>query len=192
METSVSGSPAAETEYEWFAFRVRPKHEKSVGLQLQEKRQECFLPLVRHERKWGNRLTAVDLPLLPGYIFCRSHRFGFLPILKTPGIVNVLRAGATPVSVPEPEIEALRTAIAAKAPMEACPFVAAGQIVQVERGPLAGLSGIVVEVKNAKRLVLSVTLLQRSVLVHLDSESLKVEHAQGAVKAPVRSYSAMY
>jgi transcription antitermination factor NusG len=168
MNANAPISPPAEPAQQWYAFSVRSRHEKSVGVQLEEKQETLFLPLVRQERRWGSRLASVDMPLLPGYIFCRSHRFGLLPILKTPGIIDVLRAGTTPVPVPHEEIEALQSAIAARMSMEACPFVTIGQTVRIERGALAGLSGIVVDVKSTKRLVLSVTLLQRSVLVQLD------------------------
>jgi transcription antitermination factor NusG len=153
---------------EWFAFRVRPRHEKSTALQLREKREEYFLPLIREKRKWANRVTHVDLPLFPGYIFCRSQRFGLLPILKTPGVIDVLRAGASPVPVPEDEIMGLKKAIAASVRMEACPYIDAGQKVDIQEGPLAGLNGIVIEVRKSRRLVLSVTLLRRSVLVELE------------------------
>jgi transcription antitermination factor NusG len=163
---------AANISREWFAFRVRPRHEKTAALQLGEKNEEYFLPLVREKRKWGNRVAHVDLPLIPGYVFCRSHRFGLLPILKVPGVIDVLRAGTSPVPVPEEEINALKTAVAASVQIEACPYIDVGQKVLIRRGPLAGLTGIVIEVSKSKRLVLSVTLLRRSVLVHLEADAL--------------------
>jgi transcriptional antiterminator NusG len=163
---------AASDARDWFAFRVRPRHEKSIALQLGEKSEEYFLPLVREKRKWGNRVAHVDLPLLPGYVFCRSRRFGLLPILKVPGVIDVLRAGASPVPIPEDEINALKTAVAASMRMEACPYIDVGQKVQIRSGPLAGLTGIVIEVSKAKKLVLSVTLLRRSVLVHLETDAV--------------------
>ena len=156
----------------WFAFRVRPRHEKSTALQLRHKEQRYFLPLIREQRKWANRISYVDLPLFPGYIFCRSHNFGLLPILSTPGVIDVIRAGTTPVPVRDEEIEALRRAIAASVPMEACAYINSGQEVTITEGPLSGLTGIVMEVRNSKRLVLSVPLLRRSVLVELESKAI--------------------
>jgi transcription antitermination factor NusG len=157
---------------EWFAFRVRPRHEKAVALQLREKEQEYFLPVVRETRKWGNRLTLVDLPLFPGYIFGRSQRWALLPILKTPGVTDVLRAGSHPAPVEEHEIQALKTAIRANVHIEPYPYIEAGEKVHINDGPLAGLGGVVVDVRNARRLVLSLTLLHRSVLVELDPASV--------------------
>ncbi len=156
----------------WLAFRVRPRHEKSTALQLRHKGQTYFLPLIREQRKWANRLSYVDLPLFPGYIFCRSHNFGLLPILSTPGVIDVIRAGTTPVPVRDEEIEALKRAIAASVPMEACPYVNSGEEVTITEGPLTGLTGIVMDVRNSRRLVLSVPLLRRSVLVELDARAI--------------------
>lgn len=157
---------------EWYAFRVKPRHEKTVALQLKEKQEECFLPVIRQERQWAKRLAHVDLPLIPGYIFCRSERFRFLPILTTPGVLGVIRAGNSPVPIPHEEIRALERAIKASVQMEPCPFVELGQKVQIRTGPLAGINGMVTELRKAKQLVLSVNLLRRSVLVHVDLSSI--------------------
>lgn len=152
----------------WFAFRVRPRHEKSVALQLREKEQEYFLPIVREARKWANRIKYVDLPLFPGYIFCRTHRSALSPILRTAGIVDVLRAGSHPTPVGEEEIHALKRAIRANVQIEPSAYIDVGERVYINEGPLAGLAGVVVEIRNIRRLVLSLTILRRSVLAELN------------------------
>jgi transcription antitermination factor NusG len=157
---------------DWFAFRVRPRHEKAVALQLREKEQEYFLPIVRETRKWANRLAHVDLPLFPGYIFGRTQRSALLAILQTPAVIDVLRTGSQPVPIEEQEILALKKAINANVHIEPYPYIEAGEKVYINNGPLVGLSGIVVNVRNARRLVLSLTLLHRSVLVELSPASI--------------------
>lgn len=157
---------------DWYAFRVRPRHEKSVALQLGDKKQESFLPLVKQARRWANRTSHVDLPVIPGYIFCRSHRFGLLPILQTPGVIDVVRAGRTPAAIPAEEVYALERAIQAAVPLEPYPYYEIGDKVEIREGPLAGVSGTVVKHRNVAQLVLSVAILRRSVLVHVDVASL--------------------
>jgi transcription antitermination factor NusG len=152
----------------WFAFRVRARHDKSVALYLSEKKQECFVPLVRVTRKWGKRLATAELPLFPGYVFCRSHRFGMLPILTTPGIVGVLRAGKSPVPVSGAEISVIKRAIGASIPIEPCRYINVGQRVEIQRGPLKGVVGIIADHRKHDRLVLSVSLIRSSVLLHVD------------------------
>ena len=163
---------AGNSRLEWFAFRVRARHEKSVALFLGEKREECFVPLIRSTRTWAKRVAHVDLPLFSGYVFCRSHRFGLLPILKTPGVVDVIRAGNSPVPIPGSEISALELAIKALVPIEPCPYVEVGQKVAIRSGPLTGIVGIVSDRRKSGHLILSVSLLRRSVLVHIDPAHL--------------------
>jgi transcription antitermination factor NusG len=158
---------------DWFAFRVRPRHEKAVALQLGEKQEQYFLPVLREERKWAKRMASVDLPLFPGYIFCWTSRATLLPILKTPGIIDVLRAGSQPAHVEEQEIHDLKKAIHANVQIEVGPYINAGQKVYINEGPLAGLVGVVVDFRNTRRLVLSMTLLHRSVLAELDVASVR-------------------
>ena len=75
----------------------------------------------------------------------------------------------TPTAVDEHEIQAIQAMVASGIPNQPWPFLATGDRVRIESGPLTGLEGILVEFKGNHRLVLSVTLLQRSVAVEIDS-----------------------
>ena len=50
------------------------------------------------------------------------------------------------------------------------PFLAVGSRVYIERGPLAGVDGIITNTDKLYRLVVSISLLQRSVAVEIDRE----------------------
>lgn len=155
---------------EWFAFRVRPRHEKSVALALREKGYSEFLPLLKERRRWGNRAQNVEVPLFPGYVFCMAERFALVPVLNTPGVVDVVRSGRTPLPAAKHEIEALQQATSARVTMRPWPYCDIGQRVRIVGGPLAELSGILVQIRDAQHLILSVELLQRSVLAEVDAE----------------------
>lgn len=157
---------------EWFAFRVRPRHEKSVALHLAEKQQHCFVPLLRKSRTWAKRHVQVDIPLISGYVFCKSERFGMLPILTTPGVIGVIRSSNTPISIPECEISSLERAIEARLPLEPCAYEEVGQSVEIRSGPLAGISGIVSDRRKGEHIILSVSLLRRSVMVQVEAQHL--------------------
>jgi transcription antitermination factor NusG len=157
---------------EWFAFRVRGRHEKSVAFHLREKREECFVPLVSAIRKCGKRVAHVELPLFSGYVFCRSGRFGMLPILTTPGVVDVIKAGNSPVPISDAEISAIKCAINARVPIERCPYVDVGRRVEIRCGPLTGLVGIVTDRRKNDQLVLSVSLIRCSILVHVNPSNV--------------------
>jgi transcription antitermination factor NusG len=57
-----------------------------------------------------------------------------------------------------------------------------GQRVLIEGGPLAGVNGVLAQVKDAWRVVVSVELLQRSVAVEVDRDV--VAPAASAWRAP--------
>jgi transcription antitermination factor NusG len=164
-------TPTATTakQLPWFALQVRARYEQGVADHLEGKGYEWFLPLYKCRKRWSDRIKEVEAPLFPGYLFCRLDPQDRLPILKTPGMIQIVGSNRTPIAVDESEIEAIQRMVASGIPNQPWPFLSAGDRVRIESGPLSGLEGILVEFKGNHRLVLSVTLLQRSVAVEIDS-----------------------
>ena len=163
----------------WFALQVRTRHEIGIADYLNAKGYEQFLPLHKCRKRWSDRIKEVQTPLFPGYLFCRFDPQARLPILKTPGVVQIVGNGRSPLPVCDSEISALQTLVASGLPNQPWPFLHAGDKVQIQAGPLRGLEGVLVAFKGNCHLVLSVTLLQRSVAVEIDS----------ALVSPVRTPS---
>lgn len=157
-------------QFPWFALQVRTRHEMGVADHLRGKGYEWFLPLYKCRKRWSDRVKIVDAPLFPGYLFCRFNPQDRLPILKTPGVIQIVGYSGLPVPVDEFEINAIQTLVASGVPKQPWPFLAVGDRVRIESGALRDLEGILVKFKGDHRLVLSVTLLQRSVAVEIDSE----------------------
>ena len=97
--------------FPWYALRVRPRCEKMVASTLLTKGYEGFLPLYRHRSRWSDRIKEVLLPLFPGYLFCRMDINHRLPILVTPGVMQVVGIAKTPYPVDEAEISALQSIV---------------------------------------------------------------------------------
>jgi len=152
----------------WFALSVIPRKEKVTAQTLRAKGYEDFLPLYTVKRRWSDRVKEVELPLFPGYVFGRFDPKIRLPILKIPSVMSIVGLGKTPQSIPDLEINALQ--IVCKAGIHAVPypFLTVGAKVQMNEGPLAGVEGILVQAKES-RLILSVSLLQRSIAVEVDT-----------------------
>ena len=167
-----SGEEAAEQS--WFALGVTTRHEKTVTRMLGHKGYETFLPLQTQRHQYASRAREFELPLFPGYLFCRFDPAVRLPVVNTPGVLHVLGAGRAPVPVSENEIMSLRTAVEARIPMRPVPYWQSGQKIRIATGPLTGVEGIVSRAKQPVRLVLSVTLLQRSVLLEIDADCVDV------------------
>lgn len=119
------------------------------------------------------------MPLFPGYVFCRFDVVDRLPLLIIPGVVCVVGLGKTPLPVKDEEIEAIRTLVASGLPLQPWPLLAVGDRVRIEEGPLRGVTGAVMAVKGTLQLVVSVTLLQRSVTVTMDRSWLRPEARRG-------------
>jgi transcription antitermination factor NusG len=156
----------------WYALQLRSRFEKVVAAQLQDKGYEQFLPLYRSRRRWSDRLKELELPLFPGYIFCKFDITKRLPILVIPGVVSVVGLGKMPLAVPEHEISAVQTIVQSGMAYGPWPTLCAGQPVCVRYGPLRGLEGVVLEIRNIYQLIISVTLLSRSVSVRIDRDSI--------------------
>jgi transcription antitermination factor NusG len=157
----------------WYAIRVRSRFEFTTSNILREKGFEYFLPFYRSRRRWSDRMKELDVPLFSGYVFCRFDASTLLRVLTTPGVIAIVGAGKTPVPVDEREISALRDICASGLPMEPWPYLEVGRRILIERGPLAGTEGVVVEMKGQWRLVASISILQRSVAAEIDREWIR-------------------
>jgi transcription antitermination factor NusG len=153
----------------WYAVHVKSNFELYVSTVLEHKGVERFFPTYRSRRVWTDRTKVLDLPLFPGYVFCRIPLNERNRVVTTEGVVGLVGAGRQPVPISDAEIEAVRTVSQSEVPTEPWPFLKVGQTVRINQGSLSGLEGILVRVKNTWRLVVSVTLLERSVAVEVDA-----------------------
>lgn len=156
----------------WYGVRTKSNSEKLTADLVGAKGYEAYLPLYRVRKRWSDRVVEKELPLFPGYLFCRLDPHQRLPILMTPGVVSIISSGKIPIPIPQVEIAAIRTAIESGFLVMPCPYLTEGQRVQVREGPLEGVEGILVRKKNELRIVLSVEMLQRSVSMEIDRESV--------------------
>jgi transcription antitermination factor NusG len=153
----------------WFAVQVKVTHEKRVASILGRSEVECFVPLYESRRQWSDRIKRVELPLFSGYVFCRFGLSAWRPILKTPSVMRIVGTGNLPTPIDEREIAAIRAVAASGLTLSPHPFLRIGERVRIEKGSLAGLEGLIADVRRRDRLIVSVSLLQRSVEVEIDS-----------------------
>lgn len=156
---------------EWFAIYVMPRHEKRIARHLEVRQIEYFLPLYETRRKWrdGSNVT-VQLPLFPSYLFVHLLRGQRVRALEVPGVFSAVGNSESSI-IPDVYIDSLRKAVAlGKA--EPHPYLAAGTLVHIRSGLLAGLQGIVVRQKSSCRVVLSLELIMKSVSVEVDIADL--------------------
>ena len=157
----------------WYALYVRARFEKYVQDELEKRGYEAFLPEYVSKPRGAARLRSISLPLFPNYLFCRFNIRPQHPVLMTPGVVLIAGTGSLPVPVNEKEILAVRNIIQSGLAARPWRYMNAGRMVWIETGPLEGTSGILVKDGTTDRLIVSVSLLKRSVAVETDRDHVR-------------------
>lgn len=158
-----------ETGASWFAIQTRPRHEKKVAEDLREKDVTTFLPLFSSLHQWSDRRRLVEMPLFPGYVFVRigGAADSRVPVLRTHGVVNFVGIRGTGVAIPDCQIEAVQTILERQIPFASHPFLSVGRQVRIRGGSLDGLQGILVAKNSDQSLIVSVELIQRSLVIRI-------------------------
>jgi len=176
----------------WYALQVWVRKEGLIANQLEGQGFECFLPKYKSVRQWSDRKKELEQPLFPGYLFCRFRYTERRPIVVTPGVLQVVGNGRSGIPVEDKEIEAIQFAVDSGVAAQPWPYLELGERVRVHTGKLTGLEGILVNFKGNHRVVLSVTLLQRSVALEIDLawvgslEKCRMAPERPATAQPVR------
>jgi len=158
---------------QWFALTVKYQHERRVEGVLCANGVDTFLPLYRARRQWSDRVKDLDAPLFPGYVFGRFLMRDRARIENTPGVSRIVSFAGLPAPVADQEIDGVRAALASKLPLGPWPYLLkVGSRVRIERGPLRGIEGTLLREGSCLRLVLGVELLQRSLAVEVDAETI--------------------
>jgi transcription antitermination factor NusG len=192
LDALINKSADSNANIAWYALQVRSRKESYVASHILGQGFECLLPTYKSIRQWSDRKKELEQPLFPGYLFCRFDFQNRRPLVTTPGVLQILGNGRVAIPVSDDEISALRLAVTSGMPKQPWPYLEVGQRVRVNYGTLTGLEGILVNVKGNHRVVLSVTLLQRSVAMEVDTAWLSPvkETSRGAashsILRPVR------
>jgi transcription antitermination factor NusG len=172
-------NPASKGE-QWFALFVRTRWEQSTESLLRGKGFETFLATHEGRQKRNGRLKKAALPLFPGYVFCRFDVQKRLPILVTPGVISVVGSGKIPIPLDDSEITAIQMVVQSGLPVQPCPYLEVGQRVRIRDMALAGVEGVLCNFRGADRVVVSVSLLRRSVALEIDRSRVVPVRAERA------------
>jgi transcription antitermination factor NusG len=154
--------------FSWFALQIRSRWEGTTAGLLRNKGLETFLPTYTNKRKWSDRTKMIESPLFPGYVFCRFDVQDRLPVLITPGVISVVGRGKTPVEIDDEEMLSIQTAVRSGMQIEPWPYMEIGERVRIKDNVLDGMEGILTSFKGTDRVVISVTLLRRSVALEIN------------------------
>jgi transcription antitermination factor NusG len=153
----------------WFAIQTWPQYEKKVAVEFQKKEIEMFLPLVSSKRKWSDRSTVLQSPLFPSYVFVRidessNERIG---VLRTNGVTGFVGVRGRGISIPQVQIESVRSLLASDVMFQPHPHLTVGKRVRIRGGSLDGVEGTLMEKKGDLSLLVSIQLIQRALAVRV-------------------------
>jgi transcription termination/antitermination protein NusG len=159
----------------WYAIHTRSKCEKKVATQLDNKQINCFLPAVKEMRFWSDRQKVIERPLFPGYVFVRipGEDEPRIPVLRTNGVVGFVGSQGRGTPIPDSEMENIQTLLSSSIHFEPYPFLRVGQRVRVRGGYLDNIEGILVSKNSDRSLVISVSLIQRSLAISVSGFDLE-------------------
>ena len=127
-------------------------------------------------------MREIECPLFPGYLFARATNADWHQILRTPGVLTVVKEGGKPALLADSFVTALRDAIGRggatpEAVSENIDY-AAGDEVIVQEGVLCGVRGYVLEKKSRRQLVIWVAEIGRGVAFTIGSALVKAAHGE--------------
>ncbi|MGC1453906.1 MAG: UpxY family transcription antiterminator [Nitrospirota bacterium] len=161
----------------WYALRVRSRHEFVSAEELTRKNIETFLPSVSRERQWKDRKKIVNFPLFPGYLFVhlKPQPDAFLNVLKTRGSVSFISLEpGQPTSVLPEEIISLRAMLKSGEQLDVFPAFKEGTAVRVKHGPLSGIVGILAKREGRQMFLINIDILGRSVGLKICAEDVEL------------------
>jgi transcription antitermination factor NusG len=156
----------------WYALAVKHQHERRVGTVLHTRGLETLVPVYRTRRVWSDRVKDVELPLFPGYVFCQFTYLNRNALLNTPGVKKIVGFGSSPAPLEDREISAIQTVLRSRFPVRPWPYLNPGDRVVVKRGALRGLEGVLLKEKDSFKLLVSVELLRRSIVVEIEPDMI--------------------
>jgi transcription antitermination factor NusG len=174
IESGMAASSAAPG-LAWYAVQTGYRCEQRVALGLTNKGFETYLPLLQEVHQWNDRRKVIDVPAFSGYLFVHYEPTlrRRVQVLETSGVVRLLGGNHTPNRVPDMEIEAVRRAIGSGVDCDRCDALLPGSMVQVVRGPLAGVEGRLVRIKNRVRLVIAISVFSQAISAEVDQNDVE-------------------
>lgn len=171
----------------WFVIWAESRAEKKVEQRMVAMGLQPWLPTVRERHRWSDRWREVECPLFPGYLFARAANAELPRILRTPGVLTVVKEGGKPALLADSFVGALRDAIGREgaAPETVTEYIgyAPGDEVIVQQGVLRGVRGVVRERRGGRQLVIWVPEVGRGVAFKIGSALVK----KAAAGLPVTS-----
>ena len=157
----------------WIAVYTKSRHEKVVIQELENKNIEAYCPIFKERRQWSDRKRWVEFPLFRSYVFAKIELKNSIYILQAMGVHHIIKFQGNISIIPDEIIQNIKSMIDGGFTVEQVEYFVKGDEVIVVEGPLKGMEGIVVKLKNENKLVLKVAAIQQAIAVQIHPGYLK-------------------
>jgi len=155
----------------WWVAHTKSRNEKALAQDLVAKNISYFLPMTWKVQRRSHRTLRSLLPLFSGYLFFCGREAERLELLRTNRVANVIEVKDQEKLLDE--LVQFERALRAGAPLTPYKYIRAGQRCRVIAGPLLGLEGIVIQIKNVARLLLQIDMLGQAASVEIDIDMIE-------------------
>ena len=163
-----------ESNYYWYAIRVKSRTEKKVNADLLDQGIDSYLPLQRRLRIWSDRKKWVEMPLISGYVFVHISRREYEVVLRTMNVVCYVYFQGKAAVIRDNDILTLKRMLGqSELELEVTlEDLKPGQMVEVVTGPLCGVVGELIEFQGKNKVALRIDPLGYTVLVEAPEKTL--------------------
>jgi transcriptional antiterminator RfaH len=155
---------------QWWVLHTKPRQEKSLARQLLHSQVPFYLPLIERRSLIRGRVLHAQIPLFPGYLFLLGQRDERVTALATNRVVQALEV--VDQGSLWGDLTQVHRLIDTGAPITPEERLEPGALVEITRGPLAGLKGRIIRAASGRRFVVQVNFIQRGASVLIDDFNL--------------------
>lgn len=172
-KSSESINQLHESEYRWFAVYTKYKAEKYIYENLKNKGITAFLPLLKKTKIYASKKKQYEVPLINCYVFVKIIKSQYVQVLETEYVLKFLKQRKDLLCIPEAEINLLQRIVGENISIKATPEeFKIGEAVEVIKGNLTGLKGILVEQRGKKEFLVSINSIGIQMSIGIDPDYL--------------------
>ena len=155
----------------WRIAKTKSRREKALAEFLAGRGIGYYLPMVKKRQPGTKRVRYSLMPVFSGYIFFKcsdEQRYQAFTSNHIAGVMDV-----TDEAQLLRDLGRVQMAISLDAPVYPYDFVSQGDLVEIVRGPLKGLQGIVNKKSKNYRLILNVNSLMQALAVDIEAHCIE-------------------
>jgi transcription antitermination factor NusG len=157
---------------QWHVIYTYPHFEKKIFGQLFEKNIDAFLPCQKTVKQWRDRKKTVEIPLFPNYIFVNISTADRHKVFVE-GVTRFISFDGKPAIVPDKEIDVIKKLSQNNCNVNNESYYNKGDKVRVVAGPLAGLEGMLLDIKGKSRVSIRFNSIAQAVSIDIQSSLLE-------------------